>query len=80
MREGSFSIGRDPSCDLFLNNMTVSRLHATITITGDSARIVDEGSLNGTWVNGAVVDQAPLSNGSILQIGTFEMVFQRKPL
>lgn len=80
MREGSFSIGRDPSCDLFLNNMTVSRLHATITITGDSARIVDEGSLNGTWVNGAVVDQAPLSSGSTLQIGTFEMVFQRKPL
>ncbi|MGN0072199.1 MAG: FHA domain-containing protein [Coriobacteriales bacterium] len=80
MREGSFTIGRDPSCDLFLNNMTVSRLHATITITGDSAKIVDENSLNGTWVNGAVVEQAPLSSGSTVQIGTFEMVFQRKPL
>ena len=56
------------------------RRSITITITGDSARIVDEGSLNGTWVNGAVVDQAPLSSGSTLQIGTFEMVFQRKPL
>ena len=78
MREGSFTIGRDPSCDLFLNNMTVSRLHATITITGESASIVDEGSLNGTWVNGAVVDQAPLTSGSTVQIGTFEMVFQRK--
>ena len=32
MSNGTFTIGRDPSCDLFLNNMTVSRLHAQITI------------------------------------------------
>lgn len=78
MKEGSFTIGRDPSCDLFLNNMTVSRLHATITIDGTSAKIKDEGSLNGTWVDGVVVEEAPLVSGSKVQVGTFEMVFQRK--
>ena len=78
MKDGSFTIGRDPSCDLFLNNMTVSRLHAQITITEDGATIVDEGSLNGTWVDGQVVDRAPLVAGSTLQIGTFEMIFERK--
>lgn len=78
MHEGTFSVGRDPSCDLFLNNTTVSRKHATIVIDGDSAKVVDEGSLNGTWVDGCVVDEAPLSPGTTLQIGTFEMVFERK--
>lgn len=78
MSEGSFTIGRDPSCDLFLNNMTVSRLHATIIIDGTSAKVKDEGSLNGTWVDGVVVEEAPLVPGSTLQVGTFEMVFQRK--
>ncbi len=80
MKNGTFSIGRDPSCDLFLNNMTVSRLHAQITITDDGATIVDKDSLNGTWVDGQVVERAPLNYGSTLQIGTFEMLFKKKPL
>ena len=80
MKNGTFTIGRDPSCDLFLNNMTVSRLHAQITIQDQGAVIVDKGSLNGTWVDGQVVERAPLNFGSTLQIGTFEMLFQKKPL
>ncbi len=80
MKNGTFTIGRDPSCDLFLNNMTVSRLHAQITITDNGATIVDKDSLNGTWVDGQVVERAPLNYGSTLQIGTFEMLFQKKPL
>lgn len=80
MSNGTFTIGRDPSCDLFLNNMTVSRLHAQITIDDKGATIVDKGSLNGTWIDGQVVDRAPLNFGSTLQIGTFEMEFQRKEL
>lgn len=78
MSEGTFTIGRDPACDLFLNNMTVSRLHATIIIDGTTAKVKDEGSLNGTWVDGIIVDEAPLAPGSTLQIGTFEMSFNRK--
>lgn len=76
MAEGSFTLGRDPKCDIFLSNMTVSRHHATITIDDSGARIVDAGSLNGTWVDGAVVDEAPLQAGSHVQIGTFEMMFK----
>lgn len=76
--DGLFSIGRDPSCDLFLNNTTVSRVHASLVIDGASAKVRDEGSTNGTWLDGNVVDEAPLAQGSVLQIGTFEMVFERK--
>ena len=72
---GDFSIGRDPACDLFLSNMTVSRHHATIHVDESGATIKDEFSLNGTWVDGKVVSEAPLFPGTNVQIGTFEMVY-----
>ena len=78
MGEGSFTIGRDPSCDLFLNNMTVSRHHATIEIDANGATIIDEGSLNGTWLNGTVIDRSPLQSGAIVQIGTFDMIYEQR--
>lgn len=72
------TLGRDPSCSVFLNDMTVSRRHATIDFSSISqgfATIEDLGSLNGTWVNGAIVSNAVLKDGSTVQIGTFRMIF-----
>ncbi|MCD8200328.1 MAG: FHA domain-containing protein [Coriobacteriaceae bacterium] len=76
--QGTFTIGRDPKCDIFLNNTTVSRYHASIVIENDTVQIVDAGSLNGTWVDGAVVEDAYLHAGSRINIGTFSMVFKYK--
>jgi pSer/pThr/pTyr-binding forkhead associated (FHA) protein len=76
MGQGRYTIGRDPKCDIFLSNMTVSRHHATIQIEGGAATIEDAGSLNGTWVDGEIVDSAKLVAGSHVQIGTFDMVFK----
>lgn len=69
------SVGRDPKCDLFLNNMTVSREHALIEEVDGLITVRDMNSLNGTWVDGQIVEHAPLYEGSILQIGTFSMKF-----
>ncbi|MDR1015186.1 MAG: FHA domain-containing protein [Coriobacteriales bacterium] len=71
-------IGRDPSCDIFLNNMTVSRVHAVIERAGKAGGglvVRDKGSLNGTWVDGKIVEEAELSEDTLLQIGTFSMRF-----
>lgn len=73
--QDQITIGRDPSNSVFLNDMTVSRHHARIELVGGRATIEDLGSLNGTWVDGAIVNSAPLSDGSTVQIGTFRMVF-----
>ena len=45
------------------------------------ATVEDLGSLNGTWVDGAIVNKAMLKDGSTIQIGTFRMVFHtnRRP-
>lgn len=75
--DGTFTIGRDPKCDIFLSNMTVSRHNSTIVIDGANAKITDAGSTNGTWVDGQIVDEAELKPGTHVQIGTFDMVFKR---
>lgn len=69
------TIGRDPGCDIFLNDVTVSRRHAVLRTAGDVLRIEDAGSLNGTYVNGVRVDSAPLGHGDTVQIGRFVMGF-----
>ena len=69
------TIGRDPANGIFLNAETVSRSHARIIREGLGARIEDLGSLNGTWVDGAIVNAAPLHDGSSVQIGTFTLIY-----
>ena len=69
------TVGRDPDRDIFLNDMTVSRFHASFEVSGDSVSVKDAGSLNGTNVNGVCRDSAVLNDGDVVQIGTFQMVF-----
>lgn len=71
----SLTVGRDPESDIFLNDMTVSRMHAVLALNGDEVSVRDAGSLNGTYVNGICVDAAILQDGDVLQIGTFQMLF-----
>ncbi len=68
-------IGRDPSCDLFLNDRTVTRRHASVDIIDNEVVICDLNSMNGTWIDGKSCDRAILKDGSIVQIGVFNMVF-----
>ena len=72
------TLGRDPSNSVFLNDMTVSRHHARMDLSAlpeGKATIKDLSSLNGTWVDGAIVSETTLKDGSTIQIGTFRMVF-----
>jgi pSer/pThr/pTyr-binding forkhead associated (FHA) protein len=69
------TVGRDPDSDVFLNDVTVSRLHAVVTRDALGVTIRDEESLNGTYVNGEGVDAHVLEEGDHVQIGRFLMVF-----
>lgn len=73
------TIGRSPQCDIFLNDMTVSRMHATLKREGAGYRIIDHDSFNGLWVNNLNVRDALLQNGDTVQIGTFCLVYQATP-
>lgn len=69
------SAGRDPNSDIFLGDVTVSRKHAEIRREGQDFRIVDAGSLNGTFVNQNRVETVHLANGDEIQIGKFKLLF-----
>lgn len=69
------TIGRDPESSIFLNDVTVSRSHAVLYAEGDTVRIEDAGSLNGTYVNDTIVADAELKSGDSVQVGRFQMVF-----
>ena len=76
LAEGSFLIGRAPSCDLALEDPLVSRHHARIQIDRDDAAISDLGSRNGTLLNGEpLFDSHPLCHRDRIGIGSHEIVF-----
>ena len=69
------STGRHPDSDIFLDDVTVSRKHATFRREGDVFLVRDVGSLNGTYVNRERIDEAALKTGDEVQIGKFRLVF-----
>ncbi|HET9322508.1 MAG TPA: FHA domain-containing protein [Gaiellaceae bacterium] len=69
------TIGRSPDCDIFLDDVTVSRKHAVLLRADDGFVIEDEGSLNGTFVNRRRIDSSPLADGDELQIGKYRLTF-----
>ena len=68
-------IGRSPDCEIFLDDVTVSRNHAVL-LERDGAYVVeDQGSLNGTFVNRKRIESATLEEGDEVQIGKYRMTF-----
>ncbi|HEY4895394.1 MAG TPA: FHA domain-containing protein [Solirubrobacteraceae bacterium] len=68
--EGSpVHIGRGLSADLHLDDSSVSRRHAILVARPSGARILDDRSSNGTFVNGRRVQQADLRDGDVVVVG-----------
>ena len=62
-------IGRGLSAELHLDESSVSRRHAILVPRAAGARILDDRSSNGTFVNGRRVQQTDLSNGDVIVLG-----------
>jgi pSer/pThr/pTyr-binding forkhead associated (FHA) protein len=69
------SIGREKDADIFLDDVTVSRQHAILERSESIYTVSDTGSLNGTYLNGKSVLSEELTDGDVLQIGRFKLVF-----
>ncbi len=82
VRKESLSIGRSRESDIFLEDLAVSRLHASVVNMGNgNYALKDEGSANGTKVNGQLVNKFqtyPLQEGDRVQLGQTVLVFGRK--
>ena len=82
VRKDELSIGRSRESDIFLEDLAVSRLHAKILSLGNgNYALKDEGSANGTKVNGQLVNKHqtyPLQEGDKIQLGQTVLVFARR--
>jgi pSer/pThr/pTyr-binding forkhead associated (FHA) protein len=73
---GALTIGRASDCEVFLDDVTVSRHHATLTLTDDGALLVDLGSMNGTYINRRRIEtEERLEDGDEVQVGKFRLTF-----
>ena len=66
-------VGRDPTVDLFIDNLAVSRKHARLYWDRGAFAVEDLGSANGTRVDGREVETHRLAAGEKIEIGKFEV-------
>ena len=71
-------IGRSPDCEIFLDDVTVSRRHAVLLERDGAFFIEDQGSLNGTFLNRRRIESAELHDGDELQIGKYRLTFLQR--
>ena len=69
-------IGRDPGCEISLNDPSVSRRHANLTRIFSDYYVEDLDSTNGTILNQRNVKKHLLKHGDVLQVGNFELHFR----
>jgi pSer/pThr/pTyr-binding forkhead associated (FHA) protein/Mg-chelatase subunit ChlD len=75
MRRGQLVIGRDPRCEVTVNDPHVSAKHAVIQRTPQGYVLTDQGSINGTYINGQKVQQARLQGGEQIRVGGVTLQF-----
>ncbi len=76
--EGRTVIGRAPECEIFLDDVTVSRRHAELVREAETFSIRDLGSLNGTYVNRRRIESAVLEDDDEVQIGKYRLTFLQR--
>jgi type II secretory pathway predicted ATPase ExeA len=75
LSDGHYVIGRDPSCEIRVDDKFFSRRHAAISREDGQWVLLDLGSTNGTWVRGQRVRKCVLTHGDEIEIGKHRLVF-----
>ncbi len=75
LRGELMTIGRTPEADVFLDDVTVSRDHASLVHRQGAWYLDDSGSLNGTYVNRHRIDSHRLQDGDELQVGKYKLTY-----
>ena len=71
-----FTVGRSASCDLAIQDPTVSRHHAELELAGAGVRVRDVGSTNGTYLDGTRIIDALATLGSRVAFGKVDFAVQ----
>ena len=63
------TVGRESSCQIVLDDPSVSREHATLRRVASEVTVEDQGSANGTFLNSVRVTTAALNHGDSIRFG-----------
>jgi pSer/pThr/pTyr-binding forkhead associated (FHA) protein len=74
------TIGRDPGCDMVIDNAGISRLHASVEVVGDSFVLRDCESQNGITLNGEPCREGRLVDGDVIGLNKFLLRFSNQAL
>jgi pSer/pThr/pTyr-binding forkhead associated (FHA) protein len=69
-------VGRSFTSGLRIDDHSVSRRHAILVRRARRTRVLDDRSLNGTFVNGRRVEEAELADGDVITLGSVVLVFR----
>ena len=69
LKSGDTVVGRAETCDLRINDPSLSRWHASFTVAADRCSLKDVGSRNGTFVNGVQITEKDVKDGDHLFLG-----------
>lgn len=73
LKPGANTLGRSSACDGQVDHESVSGTHCQVMVNGEAVSVKDLGSTNGTFLNRAPIQEAPLAAGQRLQLGGVEM-------
>jgi len=71
----TMTIGRKPSNDIPIDNLSVSGRHAQVITILDDSFLEDLGSTNGTYVNGKLVKKHALEDGDNITLGKYQITY-----
>jgi pSer/pThr/pTyr-binding forkhead associated (FHA) protein len=72
------TVGRTPDNNVVLDNRGVSRRHATIEFRDDKPFLIDNDSLNGTFLNSRKIVEEPVRDGDVVTIGKFTLIYHEQ--
>jgi pSer/pThr/pTyr-binding forkhead associated (FHA) protein len=77
-----FTVGRGQTADFILTDRRASRIHFTIEATSSGFYLIDEGSLNGTYINNAPerVSRAELHGGEVIHVSETRLRVEITPV
>ena len=67
----NYNIGRSSENNIILDDITVSRNHALLSVSKDNINIVDNNSTNGIYINNEITNSCKIKSGDKIQIGKY---------
>lgn len=69
-------LGRSSECDIMIDDPSISRQHARVTVKPDRITIEDLSSLNGTYINDDAIKRGHIEDGDRVSLGSVDLYFR----